>query len=300
MKTAICTITLALLAALPLHADDYTSELWALASSAPVSRVAKFIDQSYAANKNDPSYYAASANYWWKQAQELSISTRPAEPGGIMITDPETGNEVGSVSAGPLNPQYVANAIKLLRAGYKQFPYRLDFGIGQANMLRETGKQKECVEVLKQVLRNSTANPSALRWTEGASLPGPPGQFIPSLMQDYTWGFFDSDTPKGRRLGRELCEAIIRAYPDHVYAYNVLGGIYKDEGDDAASLKYFALAHQIAPDDEIVMVNLANAYIRSGDTKKAERLFNQALAAKPDKEVREIAERGLNYLKGRQ
>lgn len=297
MKTAIRTIALALLAAWPLRASDYASELWKLASSESAANVAKFIEASYAANKSDPSYYAASANYWWKQAQELSVSTQPAEPGGIMITDPETGNEVGSVSSAPLNPRYAANAIKLLRAGYKQFPYRVDFGIAQANMLRATGKEKECVEVLKQVLRNSTANPSALRWEDGAALPEPPGEFVPILMQEYTWGYYESDTPEGRRLGRTLCEAIIRAYPDHVYAYNVLGGIYKDEGDDAASLKYFAMAHEIAPDDQIVTMNLANTYRRLGDTAKAERYFKQVLAAKPDKEIREMAESALSDMK---
>lgn len=164
-------------------------------------------------------------------------------------------------------------------------------------MLRETGKEKECVEVLKQVLRNSAANPSALRWEHGAALPGPPGQFIPSLMQDYTWSYFESGTPEGRRLGRALCEAIIRAYPKHVFAYNVLGGIYKKEGDDAVSLKYFAMAHEIAPNDQIVTMNLANTYRRLGDTAKAERYFKQVLAAKPDKEIREMAESALSDMK---
>lgn len=297
MKAVAVAILSALLTIPAAHGKSFAVQLEAIAGSEPAADVAKFIDQSYAANKNDPTYYAASAYYWWDQAQGLSVSTRSAEPGGIMIVDPETGNEVGSVSSGPPNPQYAANAIKMLRAGYKQFPYRLDFGIAQANMLRETGKEKECVEVLKQVLRNSAANPSALRWEHGAALPGPPGQFIPSLMQDYTWSYFESGTPEGRRLGRALCEAIIRAYPKHVFAYNVLGGIYKKEGDDAASLKYFAMAHEIAPNDQIVTMNLANTYRRLGDTAKAERYFKQVLAAKPDKEIREMAESALSDMK---
>lgn len=294
MKPVFYTLIVATMLPLSLLGEDFALQLKAMSPSAPAQEIQRFIKESYEANKNDPEYYVASANYWWNLSLEPNISTKPSEQGDFIVADPETGKAVGSVSTeGRVNPQVPDNAVQLLREALKRFPNRIDIGMGLAYMLRELGKQKECLEVLLQVLQNAEKNAGELQWKDGDPLPESPDEFIPKLMQGYSASFYKLETKEGDALCQDLCEAIIRAYPDHPYAYNVLAALCSANNDEPGCARYLLIAHQKVPSDSIVILNLANAYRRLGDKKEAMRFYNLVLASEPSEDIKEEAESSL-------
>lgn len=297
MKPVIYALTAAIIIPLSLRGEDFAMQLKAMSSSSPAKDIQAFIKDSYEANQNDPAYYVASANYWWNLSLAPNISTKPSEKGDFVVADPKTGKEVGSMSTeGRVNPQVPDNAVQLLREALKRFPNRIDIGMGLAYMLRELHKQKDCLDVLLQVLQNAEKNPTELQWKNGEPLPKLPNIYIPELMQGYTGSFYRLETKEDDALCHSLCEAIIHAYPDHLYAYNIIAALCSANKDEQGCAKYLLIAYQKAPNDSIVILNLANTYRRLGDKKEAERYYKLALASKPPEDIKAEAESSLREI----
>jgi len=297
MKPVFYALTAAIIIPLSLRGEDFAVQLKAMSPSSPAQDIQAFIKDSYEANQNDPAYYVASANYWWNLSLAPNISTKPSEKGDFVVADPKTGKEVGSMSTeGRVNPQVPENAVQLLREALKRFPNRIDIGMGLAYMLRELDKQKDCLDVLLQVLQNAEENPTELQWKNGEPLPELPNKYIPELMQGYTGSFYRLETKEGDALCHSLCEAIIHAYPDHPYAYNILAALCSANKDDQGCAKYLLIAYQKAPKDSIVILNLANTYRRLGDKKEAERYYKLVLASKPSEDIKAEAEASLREI----
>jgi len=297
MKPVFYALSAAVMIPLSLRGEDFAVKLKAMSPSSPAQDIQAFIKDSYEANQNDPAYYVASANYWWNLSLEPNISTKPSEKGDFVVADPKTGKEVGSMSTeGRVNPQVPENAVQLLREALKRFPNRIDIGMGLAYMLRELDKQKDCLDVLLQVLHDAEKNPAELQWKSGEPLPKPPNIYIPELMQGYTGSFYRLETKEGDALCHSLCEAIIHAYPDHPYAYNIIAALCSANKDDQGCAKYLLIAYQKAPNDSIVILNLANTYRRLGDKKEAERYYKLVLASKPSEDIKAEAEASLREI----
>jgi tetratricopeptide (TPR) repeat protein len=297
MKPVIYALAAAIIMPIPLRGEGFAVQLKAMPLATPAQDIQKFVKDSYEANKNDPAYYVASANYWWNLSLAPNISTKPSEKNDSGVSDPKTGKEVGSISTeGRVNPQVPDNAVQLLREALKRFPNRIDIGMGLAYMLRELDKQKDGLDVLLQVLRNAEKNPTELQWKNGEPLPAPPKTYIPELMQGYTGSFYRLETKEGDALCHSLCEAIIQTYPDHPYAYNILAALCRGNKDDQGCAKYLLIACEKAPNDSIVMLNLASTYRRLGNKKEAKRYYKLALASKPSEDIKAEAESALREI----
>jgi Flp pilus assembly protein TadD len=93
-----------------------------------------------------------------------------------------------------------------------------------------------------------------------------------------------------------LCEHIIKAFPDHPYAYNNLAALSRVQKDDAGSLRYLLLALSKDPKDALVLMNVGDAYARAGDEAKAREHYEKALKF-GDKETKADAKKALAKLK---
>ena len=276
---------------------SFSDQLQALRNTDAPAKVQEFIKSSYDANKNDPQYFVASANYWWGLAQEVNISTKQPEGSDFVIADQKTGKAVGSLSrVGQSNPRLEANAVDLLRDGFKRFPDRLDIGVGLAYMLRDQRQYKDRMDTLKTVLATAASHPADIRWKDGNPPPSPWKQFLPESLQDYTATLYRLETKEGDQWCQELCEAIVKVYPDHPYAYNILAGVSSAHKDEQGCIRYLQIALEKAPDDTLVMFNLGDAYRRTGDKASAQRYYEMVLAHDAPVDVKEDAKKAIASL----
>jgi tetratricopeptide (TPR) repeat protein len=215
-----------------------------------------------------------------------------------VLADPKTGKAVGSIStAGQVDPALQQKAIGLLTEAHSRFPYRLDIGMGLAHLHRELKEHSKCCTTLIEILKYAPKNAAKLEWKDGGPLPEPAGEYIPRLMQNYSSSFFKLDTKEGDELCRKLCNKIIQAYPDSPFAYNMLAALSDAHGDTKSTLKYLLAAHQKAPNDVLVLFNLATTCRANGDNADALKYFEQVVTLSPDEEMKHSARLAIAELR---
>jgi len=297
MKFILQILSVLLLITYHAAASDFQEELNIKAANSDPKVVMKFIKDSYARNNTNPAYYIASANFYWDLSQQPYISSKPTAEGDFAVTDTKSSKEVGSISTtGLANPELPIRAVELLKEAFQRFPNRVDIGIGLAYLYREENDQKGCLSTLETLLNNAATNPTQLRWKDGAELPEAPNTFIPEQLQDYTAGFYQLENKEGDKYCRELCGLIIKVYPDHPFAYNILAALSSDEKDNASCLRYLLIAHEKAPTDTLIIMNLADFYKRTGDKASAKKYYKLALVNSPPADTKEQAEQALKEL----
>ena len=279
------------------HAGDFLKEYEPIKAKNDAAAVEKFLASSYEANKEDPEYFVAAANYWWKNAQQIDISTKPSLPGGISVADPKTGKEVGSIRTNAdSHPELAKKATALLTEAAAKFPARADIAIGLAYMQHQSGSDDDCLQTLNALLDRAADPATKFLWKSSAPLPEPAATLIPEAMQDYASDFYRAQSKEGDARCRALCEHVIRVFPDHPFAYNNLAALSHTQNDEAACLKYLKLANEKDPKDALVLMNLADAQLRSGLKKEARETYQKVLKY-GDNETKADARKALKGIK---
>lgn len=270
-----------------LQKEDDTTGMW------------KFLDKAAETEAGNPDYYAKAGAYWWHQSRAISITTKPSEEGDFSIRDPESGKEVGSIgTTGKLNRELAAKAVGILGEGASKFPVRADIALGLAHVHKEMGKFDKCVDALLALLETAGKDPSALTWMDNGALPNPAAQFIPETVQGYTTGLFRKGTPETDVLCAKLCKAVTAAFPDHPFAYNIQAALADTKGDQAEVLRLLAVASSKAPDDVLILLNLADARRKAGENEKALEAYRKVLGLKAEEEHKKKAEEAIRELEG--
>ena len=93
-------------------------------------------------------------------------------------------------------------------------------------------------------------------------------------------------------IWHRLGHFIIRAQKDersrltYAYALNNIGGILlKKESTFENTILFFSKAHQLAPEIELITLNLTNLYIAQQDTKRAVQILSEALIRAPENQT---------------
>ena len=81
---------------------------------------------------------------------------------------------------------------------------------------------------------------------------------------------------------RELCEALVRRYPDYFGALYTLGLIYVDKEQYPQALGFLVRASMLNPRSWRALTALSAVYLKLGASEMAARTLEQATAIKPD------------------
>jgi len=278
-------------------AGDFVEDLQQLREKGDHSAVQKFLAEAQDKQRENPDYYASGANYWWSLASEPNLSTKPSAQGEPSIRDPKSGEEVGSISTnGEVNPELRAKALALTTEGFRKFPHRLDLGFGLAHVQMEMGRSDAAAATLLQILEVCRKSPKSLVWQQNKPLPQPAERFVPEAIQGHVAALFNQRQPASDALAAKICEATIATYPDHGHAYNMLAVLAGAKDDKAGVVRYLKLAHEKAPKDTLILMNLADQYRRQGMNAEAIAAYRKVVSADPDGELAADAQAALKEL----
>lgn len=260
----------------------------------------KLLDAAAKTEADNPDYYALASNYWWSFAGEINLSTKPAAKGEPSIRDKDSGEEVGSISTnGDVDPSLRQKAVELTGTGLSKFPKRLDIGLGHAHVRFKTGDAKGAVATLRQLLKLAATPGTEFLWTGNAALPGPVGEVLPEAVQGYTAPLFQAETEESDALCKELLDATIATFPEHPYAYNLLAALADAKGDKDGSYRFLKLAAEKAPEDTLVLSNLADAHRARGKKEEAIAVYEKIIKLEPDGEAAAAAKEALEAVDGK-
>lgn len=273
---------------------DFAEDFKKTRASGDHAAMVKLLDAAAKTEADNPDYYAIASNYWWSFAGEINLSAKPAAKGEPSIRDPETNEEVGSISTnGDLDPSLRKKAVELTGTGLAKFPKRLDIGLGHAHVRFKTGDAKGAVATLRQLLKLAATPGTEFLWTGNAALPGPVDEVLPEAIQGYTAPLFQAETDESDALCKELLDATVAAFPEHPYAYNLLAALADAKGDKDESYRFLKLAAEKAPEDTLILNNLADAHRARGKKAEAIAVYEKIIKLEPDGEAAAAAREAL-------
>jgi tetratricopeptide (TPR) repeat protein len=280
------------------YSDDFSSKFVKLKKDENTALIQEFLEKASVSEANNPDYYAIAGNYWWQLACSINISTKPSDGADLSVTDQKSGKEVGSISTlGQTRPEIPKKALGILSAGATKFPFRADIVLGLASVQKQMGMTKEYLGTLKALLSEAKRNPKNLKWTANSPLRTAAEIFIPEAMQGYSADLYRAG-PASAPLCIELCSAIIAAFPEHPYAYNILAAVASGQGKDEEALRLLKEANSKDPKDSLILLNLGDAYARVHQDAKAIGTYKKVLESSAEPEVISQAKDAINKVEG--
>lgn len=290
---------LAALIAASGHAQDRIDRFNALVQSGDIAAADSLVNAWAVDAPQDAELFVARFNLHLKYALTpvLRLETEPLQGEQLVITDPETGAEVGYLGEDmAMDPAEFDLAMKAIAEGLTLHPDRLDMHLGRIFILGKEARYAEQADAIVQALEQDQRNQHQWLWSKG--VPHPDGlDLLQSSIQGHMYTIFtdpDADLEPIATVSRKF----IACYPDHVYGYTNLGGYQASKEDYAEAMRIFNKAHSLDPKDALVLLNIAHCQEQQGQTKAAAATYDKVMKL-DDADAREYAAERKAALKGK-
>ena len=262
---------------------DYRARFQAADGAHEPKQAKAILNEWKAASPGDPEYYIAAANFVLNQESSVSISTKKAGPGDLVVADQKTGREVGSISTAAPSTAAYQQAIGLLKEALTKAPARIDIYLGLATLYQDSGGPDELVKELSAMAAYANQHPGTLLYKDGKPYPEPARENLSHAISNFARRCFEAGTKQGDETFHSLAQLAVNAFPDREYGYNLMGIYYStiDEKPRLA-LENYERALQLVPDDSLVWINVGVVHNMAGEKKEAVEAFNKVIALNND------------------
>ena len=275
--------------------EDYASRLKELRDRKADAQIEQLLNEWREKRPNDPEAWITSANYYFNKRQ-MMISTKKPEKGDFTVTDKKTGKVAGSISF-ESDEGAAKRAAELLEEATKKFPDRLDIWCGLAFTFQEMGNFDSELSILQKMVAYAREHPERLRWLKGEELPEPPDRFVPEKLHSYGMYYEKKENPEDDKRFLKIATFAAEQFPNHPYAFNDIAVYYSVNHDYAKTREWLEKAHQVDPNDSLVMYNLGYTSEKLGDKTAARKWYDAVIKAEPDGEDAARAKEAIAKLK---
>ena len=229
----------------------------------------------------DAELYSVYANLYLSKAMKevVIMSKEKPEDEEYFVAKDSLGNEIYMYSTVDYDSGMLQKSLSTLEEGIAKFPDRLDFRFGLASVLYDTDNYREMVNVLCNTVERSGANGNKWLWTLDENVDDGKGEMMETL-QGYFNELFNEIGDKV--LAETLVNKVLQFYPKDIVFLNDKAIFAYDRGDLDGALKEFLNIHVMAPNDAVVINNIAYLYEKKKD--KANALKYYRLLEKTDDE----------------
>jgi tetratricopeptide (TPR) repeat protein len=281
-----------------VSAEDYAARFKQLRDQkADGAQVDSLLDEWRAKNPNDPDAWITSANYYFNQSVGPNISTKPPEKGDYALTNKKTGKQTGSISFKPNVAMTSRNAATILQEATTKFPDRLDIWCGLSWMYQEAGDFDNEFATLQKMVAYVREHPTGLKWLKGEPIPEPAEKFVPDKLHSYGLYYEKKENPEDDKRMLQIASFSAEQFPNHPYAFNDVAVYYSVNKDYAKTREWLEKAHQVDPEDGLVLYNLGYVSEKLGDKKSAQKWYEESLKTEAGEEYTQKAKQALAKLK---
>ncbi|GAB4486208.1 MAG: hypothetical protein OHK006_13720 [Thermodesulfovibrionales bacterium] len=292
ISTAIIMICFMPIPANSASAGGQWAECNRLLEKKEYSKVDELLKEWKKTSPDDPEWYVCSSNVLYAQAEGLVIQAGKGGPDALKLTDPSTGKEVGFLGSG-YEPQKMEEAIKILQEGAGRFPLRLDIHFGLAHICQENGDFNCQYDAIVNALRIVKNNPGKMLWMENKPLPDTENKFVPRSMHGYASYYWSLENDEGDKRFLKIVQLGLEYYPDNLFLLNDLGVYWAIKGEWTKALDNFKKSSEVNPEDSLVLNNVAECYIKTGDVKNALVYLRKVVSLNNNPEQVEVAREKL-------
>jgi tetratricopeptide (TPR) repeat protein len=277
--------------------QDFQQQLKDLSAKNDTIGQASLLTSWAAASPKDPELFIAYFNYYVRQSLTELVTMDRTKKGeqSFVVTDTGTGKPVAFLNSSiKYKSAILQKGFDYINQGISLHPKRLDMRFGKIYMLGEAENFAEFVkEIVVTVEYNNTINNKWL-WKEGKPLENPKQFFLGSL-QDYVGTIYNTEDDNLLPLMRQISEAVIKYYPDHVESLSNIALTYLITGEYDKALPSLLKAEKVAPTDIVVLNNIAETYKRKGDKANA-KIYYEKITRHGNEEERQDAGQQIKNL----
>ena len=220
----------------------------------------------------DAELYSAYANLYLSQAikEVVIVSKEKPEDEEYYVGKDSLGNEIFIYSIADIDEEMVDKAVSKLEEGIAKFPDRLDFRFGLAHILYEMDRHQEMVNSLGKTVERSRENGNKWTWTLDEKVDD--GENV--LMETLQGYFHDLyNQPDGMPLAESYVDKVLQHYPQSIEFLNDKAIFAYERGDLDGALNECLKIHAMAPDDPVVINNIAYMYEQKKDKANALKFY---------------------------
>lgn len=243
----------------------------------------------------DAELFTSYFNYYFLKAKKevVQISTEQGNNELFAITD-STQNAIAYL--GPkidYNVAILLQGIKKIDEGIALHPNRLDMRFGKIYALGELKDWKVFSEEIIKTVEYAKINKNEWLWTHNQPLPKARETLL-SAIQEYQTQLYNVGDDALLIYMQNIAKEVLRLSPNHIPSLSNLAIAYIIQKEYDKALKYLLRAEQLAPNDGIVLANIAKAYELEGDLLTS-KVYYQKIAENTsmNDELRKFAKKKL-------
>jgi tetratricopeptide (TPR) repeat protein len=238
-----------------------------LESRYTTAEVDKFLLRWRATYPNDPEAWLSSANWNARKSQEETVHMSTSQDGMYFADAGEDGNVILKGADGKTGafltessryiPERLSAAKRLYEEGERKFAQRLDIYENHARMLFFIDEYSQEVIVLRK-MAEAVANPTlVLESTNYKKVGADANDLLLRSLHEASGRLSEVESPEAAAARLDIALISTRALPHSAIAWNDLTAAYDQQNNPDAAFKAARKAYELAPNDEIVVINLA-------------------------------------------
>jgi tetratricopeptide (TPR) repeat protein len=251
-------------------------------------------------NNNDPELYVAYFNYFVNKSRKevIRMDKNPKGEKVLSIMDKDTSKKepVGYLYGDIYyEPELLKKGLTFIDIGISKYPSRLDMRFGKTYMYGQIRDYENFTnEIIKIIDYSSTIN-NQWTWADNKPIDNPMS-FMLGSMQDYQYQLYNTGDNGLLQNMKRIAEEILKYYPNHVESLSNLSIVYLINKEYDKALEPLLKAEKLAPQDYIVLSNIAQAYKLKRDKNSAIKYYEKVVIC-GDEQAKEYSKQQIIELK---
>lgn len=261
-----------------LFAQDFQSQFLNACESNDTTKQREVLIKWENKDPNDPELYTSRFNYHFTKSRKEVLELSNDEPNGdaLVLTD-SLGKNSGFIGSKIIyNPAEIEKALSCIEKGIEQYPYRLDMRFGKIYVLGQLEDWDSFTNEIIAIIGLSATKSSPWLWTNNEEQEAD-NEFMLSVMQDYQLQLYNTQNDSLLLNMRRIANTVLENNPNHIESLSNLSITYSLLGEFDKALNPLLKAELIAPDDYVVIANIAGAYKEIGNTNKSIEYYKKLL-----------------------
>lgn len=250
--------------------------------------------------KNDPQnpeLYVAGFNFFIQKSMQEVLSLQKTRQGENVLQLLDTTGKTAAYLGSNIifDDGLLERAMEYIDQGISAFPDRLDMRFGKIYILGQNGNYGDFTREIISTVDQSGANKNNWLWTGNKPVERPK-EFMLSTVQEYVLQLYNTQDDSLLDNMAKIAGTVLQLYPDHVESLSDLSIVYLIRGENDKALPVLLKAEKIAPNDFIVLNNIAETYKRLGDYRNAIKYYKLVLN-QGDEDAKKVAKAQIEALK---
>ncbi len=263
-----------------VNGQEYKERFYEFLSEGETKKQLRVLEKWEENNNDDPELYVAYFNYYYHASKTETVAIGSNPKGDAMqIMDQDTSvEEPVAYIYGEVNydPELLSKALDWIDRGIEKYPNRLDMRFGKIYTYGQIEDYSKFTNEIVRVINYSAQNENNWLWENQEEISDAK-QVLLNTIQDYQIQLFDTGESELLENMKEIAEAILNHYPNHIESLSNISiiYIYLEEYDNA--LVYLLKAEENNPKDCVVLNNIAYVYKLKGDSSNAIKYYNRVI-----------------------